>query len=291
MGFRIPRGVFRGIEEGTYFAGYPVFGYWHINVILAVDVLRRSALFLEDQGYEGVPVPNIYLGPSIWTETGEKRENVADSDLGIRKDIYSGKITAFRSVSPDKPMPDVTPHFRLAAVAAGLGELGVSKLFMSPEFGPRQRLALLLTDAPLEPDPLYQGEVCDRCMLCVGDCPGALSRDEVVEVNIGGKVVSWHELDVKICRLAYAGGNPESSPFVPRDYDWREKAKGDSIGAAFEIPYNASCMDKFHHLGAMEGAPCMRTCMDHLEKEGRIKARFQNDFRKRRPWRLEYDIK
>ena len=33
MGFRIPRGCFRGIEEGTYYAAYPTLGYWHINFI------------------------------------------------------------------------------------------------------------------------------------------------------------------------------------------------------------------------------------------------------------------
>jgi hypothetical protein len=291
MGFRIPRGCFRGIEEGTYYAAYPVLGYWHINDVVGVGALRTSALFLEDHGYEGVPVPNAYLGPSIWYETGEKREAAFGSELGIRKDIYSGSRAAYRAVSPDKPMPDVTPHFRLAAVAAGLGEIGISKLFMSPQFGPRQRLALLITDAPLEPDPLFEGSVCDECMLCVNQCPGALSENDVVEVNVGGKNVRWHNIDVRTCRLSYAGGFPGNSPFVPRDYNWREKRDRDPVKAAFEIPYNASSIDKYHHLGAMEGAPCMRSCMDHLEKEKRIDATFHNPFRKRKPWRLEYDIK
>ena len=96
-------------------------------------------------------------------------------------------------------------------------------------------------------------------------------------------------------------GNPRHNAVAPcagRDCGSRAgvgarlaRSPDDSVRAAFEIPYNASCIDKFQHLGAMEGAPCMRTCMDHLEKEGRIKAGFHNDFRKKKPWRLDCDIK
>ena len=31
-------------------------------------------------------------------------------------------------------------------------------MFLSPEFGPMVRFAFLFTDAPLEPDPMYNGE-------------------------------------------------------------------------------------------------------------------------------------
>lgn len=291
MGFRIPRGCFRGIEEGTYFAAYPTLGYWHINFIEGPHVLRKSALFLEDAGYEAVPVPNLYIGPSIDPNTGQKKEGFMEGELGILKDIYAGIRVATRSVAPDRPAPDVVPHFRLAAVAAGLGEIGISKLFLSPEFGPRQRLALLPTDAPLLADPLFKGKVCDECMLCVKACPGAISETEVVEVNVGGKTVKWNKLDQAKCRLFYAGGFPGNSPFVPRDYDWKQKINDDPLKAVFQIPYNQSSLDQFHHLGCMEGAPCMRACMIHLEETGRVKARFKNPFRKRRPWQLDYDVR
>ena len=116
MGFRIPRGCFRGIEEGTYYAAYPTLGYWHINFIEGINVLRKSSLFLEDLGYEGVPIPNLYIGPSVDPNTGEKKEEAFLGELGILKDIYAGIRSATRSVSPDRPAPDVVPHFRLAAV-------------------------------------------------------------------------------------------------------------------------------------------------------------------------------
>ena len=35
------------------------------------------------------------------------------------------------------------------------------------------------------------------------------------------------------------------------------------------------------------GKGCIRACMIHLEKEGRIKNIFKNPFRKRKPWLLK----
>jgi len=278
MGFRIPRGCFRGIEEGTYFANYCSFGYYHINLVYAMNVLREVTLFLEDEGYEAVPYDNT----------------------SVRLGIGQGT-----PVAPGKPSPDVFVHFRLAAVAAGLGEIGHSKLFLSPEFGPRQRLALLLTDAPLEPDPLFAGEVCDRCMQCVAECPGkAISEDRTVEVVVGGKVCKWGELDVARCAGAYEGAVAETNPFMPDEVrdeisDMLEQAPKDDMTAqcAYSgrvwdrvrtaIPYNAAAWESYHHPAPIGGAKgCIRACMIHLEQTGRIKARFKNPFRKTPPWKL-----
>ena len=59
LAFRIPRGYFRGVEEGTYFCNYTAMGYAGINEIYGPIVLRELCCFLEDEGYEAVPVPNI----------------------------------------------------------------------------------------------------------------------------------------------------------------------------------------------------------------------------------------
>jgi epoxyqueuosine reductase QueG len=61
------------------------------------------------------------------------------------------------------------------AFAAGLGEFGLNNLLLTPEYGPRVRFASVLTDAPLEPDPPFNGTLCDKCGECVKICPcGAL---------------------------------------------------------------------------------------------------------------------
>ncbi|UCE42414.1 MAG: reductive dehalogenase [Candidatus Aminicenantes bacterium] len=62
------------------------------------------------------------------------------------------------------------------AIDAGLGELGRLGLLMTPKYGPRIRLAKVITDMPLVPDsPIKFGvtEFCKACMLCAEHCPGA----------------------------------------------------------------------------------------------------------------------
>jgi reductive dehalogenase len=60
------------------------------------------------------------------------------------------------------------------AIDAGLGELGRLGLLVTPKYGPRIRLAKVITDMPLVPDtPIRFGvtEFCESCMLCADDCP------------------------------------------------------------------------------------------------------------------------
>jgi epoxyqueuosine reductase QueG len=63
-----------------------------------------------------------------------------------------------------------------AAVQAGLGEFGASNLLLTPQFGPRQRLVQLLTDAELRPgEPLDLG-LCEKTVsecdyACIRACP------------------------------------------------------------------------------------------------------------------------
>lgn len=268
LGFRIHRGCFRGIEEGTYFGAYPSMGYAGINYRDAPITLRALCNALEDEGYEAVPIQNMLFQTSVIPETGELR-------------------SVSRAVAPDRPAPDVMIHFRIAAVICGMGEIGFSKLFLSPEFGPRQRLAFLLTDAPLEPDPIFEGKICDRCMLCVKNCTvNALNPDETVKVTVAGKTLEWAKLDEKKCSSGYMGANPEYSPFTPKD------AKMDKFFERFygaiDLPYNKHSVSMFHLPGALEGARgCIRACFIHLEETGRIKNLFRSPFRKRKPWRLE----
>lgn len=58
------------------------------------------------------------------------------------------------------------------AKAAGLGWQGKSLLLVTPEYGPRVRLATLLTNAPLDPDPLLSNR-CGTCKKCQEACPAA----------------------------------------------------------------------------------------------------------------------
>lgn len=77
--------------------------------------------------------------------------------------------------------------YKHAAVAAGLGTIGRNGLLVTREFGPRVRLACLLTDAPLEATPLPGENFCRDCKACIRACPaGSLSEpagDEIYAMN------------------------------------------------------------------------------------------------------------
>lgn len=124
----------------------------------------QLARFLEDSGYDVVAIP----ATNIW-----------------RFRPYKDLDGSF--------LPDLSNIH--AAVAAGLGEIGFSGLFLSPEYGPRQRLCCLVTDADLVPTPLYDGPaLCDRCMECLKWCPTRAFEKETdgeVVLDIGGKRVSY----------------------------------------------------------------------------------------------------
>jgi len=142
VGRRINRGALRGIEEGTQFANYFIYGRdWLNNRILAMSSFRISE-FLEDNGWEAVPLPD--LPPEI-------------PPLGV-------------AVRRGQPAPNVMIDMEDAAVRAGLGKIGYCGFFLTPEFGPRQRFQLVLTDLQIEGDPLFRGKVCDYPS-CQGYCP------------------------------------------------------------------------------------------------------------------------
>jgi epoxyqueuosine reductase len=73
------------------------------------------------------------------------------------------------------PLHGVMSH-KHAAVQAGLGQMGLSSLFLSPEFGPNCYLVSTLTDAPLVADEPFKEDLCmatqKECkQACIRRCP------------------------------------------------------------------------------------------------------------------------
>ena len=139
------------------------------------SIAFRLALFLEEKEYQAIPMPVT----NIWR--------------------YSPYKDVEQSFAPD------LVH-RYAAVAAGLGEIGWSGLFLSPEYGPRQRINSVITDAELEPTPMYDGSpLCDRCMECVKACPTQALKKEFNKMNeleIGGKIFRFPDTNKWRCAWA-----------------------------------------------------------------------------------------
>lgn len=288
LAFRIPRGYLRGIEEGTHFYQYPSMGYANINENYAPMVLHELACFLEDHGYEGVVFRNTGARMIYSDVTGEASE-LAD---------HGRKLSFSEPVAEGKPAPDVMFQFRIAAFICGLGEIGYSKMFLTPEFGPRQRFAFLLTDAPLQADPLYEGGLCDRCQACVRECPvGAISGTEQVKVRVAGRDLEWGKIAEWQCFHGYMGSNKETNPFLPRDAfaglpDGDAILRGEKVLSTEDVLKVQGILRHYYgnasgYNSAMcGGRGCLRACMVHLEERGKLSRSFESPFRKRPAWRL-----
>jgi len=174
---RIPEGIcdVHGdyTQEGKTLGPYAWFSYPVINWSFSWAALQIGNR-LEDRGYKALPFP----------PTG-----------------FNYRHTEFE-------LPDFL--HKHAAVAAGLGEFGMNRLFLTPRFGAHQRITSLITSAPLEPDPMYQGEkLCDpeRCNnACMRVCPMKAFKQELTAVRIGERVFEYRQLDTALCMWHSVGG-------------------------------------------------------------------------------------
>ena len=88
-----------------------------------------------------------------------------------------------------------------AAVQAGLGEFGLSNLLLTPQFGPRQRLAQVLTDAKLVPDKPLKLNLCENTLnecgfACINICPKNYIPNEYKGDREIMKTVVWKGVDI-----------------------------------------------------------------------------------------------
>jgi len=197
IGVRILRGVTMTQKSQVAYLPFALFGHaWLSNIrlnLIAHDVSR----FIEDFGYDAVPVP--------WPceeRTLERRSRSGE----IMSELWP--VESFVS-------------FKHAAVAAGLGEFGLHRLLMTPEFGPRQRLVVVITNAPLEPDNLFEGHICDpeecghRCILA---CPTqALKKETRVTFSVASRRFEVADFDELRCSYALSGLLKETCKFAPMD--------------------------------------------------------------------------
>ena len=98
---------------------------------------------------------------------------------------------------------DITHYY--AACAAGLGEIAWNNLCVTPQFGPRQRWITVVTNAPLDIDPMYDGErLCDGCKLCERHCPGQVFDKEskgTITVDFGEKSYTFKHKNLWRCAI------------------------------------------------------------------------------------------
>jgi len=142
--------------------------FYILNGVLGVASTKVARL-LEDLGYRAIPIPAAY--PRI-----------------------------------NKELMGVFSH-RHAAVLAGLGEIGLNNLLITPQFGPRVRLVSVVTEMLLESDKPYQKSLCRRQQhkcgkACVASCPvGALLHDGGIKKDLclryQEQIMPWSAVELR----------------------------------------------------------------------------------------------
>ena len=139
----------------------------------------KGTKFLEEKGYRSYPIPaNI---PRVLKPSEEY---------------------------PGGPADVSNKHM---AMASGLGYIGWHNLLITPEFGSRQKLITIISNAPLKPDPMCENNLCDpvECgVLCARACPtDAIPEDLNAKsvVRMRGKTVEYARMIGWKCRWDCSG--------------------------------------------------------------------------------------
>ena len=287
VAMRIPRGTYRGIEEGTHWHNYTFYSYNKLNSWFRPRLSYELACFIEDHGWEAVP---HFPG------------------------VPEGQATTKEPVAEGKLPPDIICSVRVIAAGCGLGEIGFSKVFLTKEFGPRVRLGLIFTDCELEPDPILDtGDICLHCGACTRECPGnavppVKDEDKRLTVDFGEKSIWYGDVRMGRCTLSHHGMNNECSPFLKKEFpnmafdvrnsemteeeayimtytmakgNWGRKPETTKVMGYYD--YILTHTGYFAICGARG---CIRACMNMLEKTDRIENKFHNSFYYKKSWLL-----
>ena len=265
LGFRVLRGAYRGIEEGSTYYQYTTMGVENMEETVMPMVSVRLSMYLEEQGYLALP-------------QRRHQQIMAEHDS-------TNPEVAYDAVYRDKTA-ETMMDFSEAAVLCGLGEIGHHGAILTDEFGPFVRVCFVLTDAEIEASEVKAPHLCDKCGECVKGCPGkAISED--------GKVDPWQ------CSVYYNGANGTKNPFMPFDAFSKFDNRIEIIaGEAKVTPETArKILDNIYFYPPAQhayqcsicGRACDMACYIHLEAKGVLTKSFKDKFRKREEWKFSLE--
>lgn len=265
FGFRVLRGCYRGVEEGTCYYQYTTMGVENMEETVMPMTLMRVSALLEEEGYLALPQ--------------RRHQKIMTEKDNVNPEVYHD--VTVRGAEAECQM-----NFEDAAVKCGLGEIGLHGKVLCDEFGPFLRYVFILTDAKFEASPLKSPHLCDRCGECVKACPGhAIAED--------GTVDNW------CCATYYRGANGTKNPFMPFDaYENFEDRIAIIAGEAEISPEKAKEILSettflpgcgHFYTSCVCGRACDIACYCHLEEKELLTRNFVSKFRERDPW--AFDIK
>lgn len=264
MAFRVLRGIYRGIEEGSTYYQYTTMAVENMEETIMPMAQLKVAMMMEEEGFMALPQRRHQ---QIMAEENSTNPEVAYDA------VYRGKAA------------EVQMDFLDTAIKCGLGERGLHNTLLTDEFGPMVRYCFILTDAKLEESAIIEPHLCDKCGACIKGCPGHAIDEK-------GDVDPWQ------CAVYYNGANGTKNPFMPYDaFAGMEDRLEIIAGEAKVSPETArKILDKIYFYPPAQhayqcsicGRACDMACYVHLEEKGVLTKKFKSPFRKRNEW--EFDI-
>lgn len=264
LGFRVLRGIYRGVEEGTTYYQYTTMGVENLEETVMPMALLRVANLIEGEGNIAVPQRR---SPLIVADEAETNPEMQYTDV-------------YRGVTKENQL-----DFLDCAVKCGLGERSMIGSLLTPEYGPFIRYCFILTDMELAATPMLVPSLCDNCGECVKACHGGA-------IDKTGKLDSWQ------CAVYYSGANGTKNPFMPPEAfpDYPHAQKMDIINGTTRLDAERAkeVLDQIYfyppakhfYRTSICGRACDRACYIHLEKKGVLTKKFNHPFREKPDWKL-----
>ena len=165
-------------------------GRWDEHPLQSGDYRPKNILpWAENVVVMGIPlyVPMVATTPSmVYQELYNTTNRILD-DAGYRMAGYLVSQGYRAMYFPrdgyfgiDALLDDPEAAFShvLAGYYSGMGTIGDSHNLITREFGPRVRIVSVVTDAPLEADPMLEEDLCIHCGKCLRGCPSKCFTDD-----------------------------------------------------------------------------------------------------------------
>lgn len=265
LAFRVLRGIYRGIEEGSTYYQYTTMGVENMEETIMPMAQMKVSMMMEQEGFMALPQ--------------RRHQQIMAEENSTNPEVAYDAVYRNRTA-------EIQMNFLDAALKCGLGEKGFHNALLTDEFGPMVRYCFILTDAKLEGSEIVVPHLCDNCGECKKGCPGkAIAED--------GKVDPWQ------CAVYYNGANGTKNPFMPPEaFDGMDNRLEIIAGEAKVTPETAKkILDKIYFYPPAQhayqcsicGRACDVACYVYLEEKGVLTKKFNTPFRKRETWSFDIE--
>lgn len=156
------------------------------SISIVLKIPKRAMKYVEEEDYE-----------SYWSCFHSQIDKLTEISLKGEKYIKNLGYNAFaltmnRNECDMKKLLSILPY-KTIATKSGMGWIGRSALFVTPEYGSAVALGGILTDMPLELGVPITDSQCDDCENCQNACPvdainpqkwnDRLNREDIIDIE------------------------------------------------------------------------------------------------------------